>query len=144
MREIRTEVAIAAAPELVWQILTDFQAYPSWNPFIKRISGVAKAGAKLKLTIQPPESKPMQFSPKCLAANPNREFRWLGHLLIPGLFDGEHIFELIPQEDNSTLLIHREKFKGLLIPFFWKQLDNNTRKGFEKMNEALKNRAEAQ
>jgi uncharacterized protein YndB with AHSA1/START domain len=32
MRELGTEVEIAAPPERIWEILTDFAAYPDWNP----------------------------------------------------------------------------------------------------------------
>jgi len=36
----------------------------------------------------------MTFRPTILKAEPERELRWLGRLLLPGLFDGEHVFEI--------------------------------------------------
>jgi hypothetical protein len=30
------------------------------------------------------------------AVEPVRESRWIGHLLVPGLFDGQHQFEIHP------------------------------------------------
>jgi hypothetical protein len=36
----------------------------------------------------------MTFRPTVLNAETNRELRWLGHLLAPGLFDGEHSFTI--------------------------------------------------
>lgn len=36
----------------------------------------------------------MTFHPVVLVAVQERELRWLGRLLIPGLFDGEHTFQL--------------------------------------------------
>ena len=74
--------------------------------------------------------------------NPQKTFRWLGHLLIPGLFDGEHIFELEPFSENSTRLIQREEFQGILVGLFWRNLDTDVRSGFVAMNEALKKRVE--
>ena len=38
--------------------------------------------------------------------------------------------------------MHSEAFSVLLVPFFWRSLDTQTRKGFEEMNQALKLRAE--
>lgn len=35
--EISTEILINAIPDKIWAILTDFDKYPSWNPFIKYI-----------------------------------------------------------------------------------------------------------
>lgn len=147
LTEIRTEILINAAPQKVWRILTDFKAYPAWNPFIKSLEqtsqGELKVGSRLKALIAPPDASAMTFTPAVTALNVNREFRWLGHLFIPGLFDGEHIFELMENGDGTTTLIHRENFRGLLIPLFKKMLNDNSRRGFELMNRQLKAQAEA-
>ena len=37
MRELRAEIEIAAPPERVWRVLSDFDAYPDWDPFIRSI-----------------------------------------------------------------------------------------------------------
>lgn len=51
MRELRREIEIDALPERVWAVVTDFAAYPEWNPFIRRISGELQpqGGARMKL-----------------------------------------------------------------------------------------------
>jgi hypothetical protein len=85
----------------------------------------------------------MTFKPKVLTAEPNRELRWLGHLLVPGVFDGEHSFTIDPLEENRVRFVQREAFKGLLVPLFGRSLETNTQQGFEEMNRALKERAEA-
>ncbi len=142
MKELRTEINIQASPEGVWAVLTDFDSYPDWNPFIRSIEGKPEKGKRFKVTIQQPDSRPMTFNPVCLEMDESREFRWLGHLLFRGLFDGEHIFELQPGPDGTTRFIHRERFSGLLVPLLWKQLDTKARQGFEMMNLELKKRAE--
>ena len=43
-KEIKTEILINATPEKVWTILTNFDNYPNWNPFIKSIKGEVKVG----------------------------------------------------------------------------------------------------
>ena len=84
----------------------------------------------------------MNFRPKVLKAEPNRELRWLGHLVVPGLFDGEHIFVIEPLGPDRVRFIQREIFTGLLVPLFARGLDADTQRGFEEMNKALKVRAE--
>ena len=84
-REIRTQIGIEAAPEEVWRVLADFGAFPEWNPLIREISGEAKPGARLRVTIQPPGASPMAFQPIVIVCDPPRELRWLGRVLIPGL-----------------------------------------------------------
>ena len=142
MKEIKTEIKINAPVDKVWKILIDVDSYPKWNPFITSLEGTIKEGSIFKVTIHPPDSKPMTFKPKCLSIKDNKEFIWLGHLIIPGIFDGKHIFELTELGSDITKLVQWEEFKGLLVPFLWKQLDVNTRRGFELMNERLKEEAE--
>jgi len=142
MKKITTEIEINAPVEKVWAVLTDFNNYPKWNPFIISIDGDIKEGKQFKVILQQPDSKPMTFKPICLKLEKNKEFRWLGHLFIAGLFDGEHIFELQALNDGKTRFIQKENFKGLLVPLLWKQLDTKTRAGFELMNEKVKELAE--
>ena len=142
MKELRSEIEIQASAERVWQQLTDFTSFPLWNPFIRRVSGNALVGERLEVNIQPTGASGMSFRPTVLKVEPNRELRWLGHFLISGLFDGEHIFTIEPLGTNRARFIQREIFTGLLVPLFARGLDTDTRRGFEEMNSALKVRAE--
>ncbi len=142
MKEIKTHIKINASAREIWEILTDLENFSAWNPFITEASGDVKEGTKLSVHIQPPGSNGMNFKPKVTRVQKEREFRWLGHLFIPGIFDGEHIFELDPIDEGTTHFIHREKFKGILVPLLWNNLHTKTRQGFENMNRALKDQAE--
>jgi hypothetical protein len=92
--------------------------------------------------MQPSGANGMTFRPTVLKSEPNRELRWIGHLLIPGLFDGEHIFTIEPLGPNRVRFVQREIFTGLLVPLFARGLDTDTQRGFEEMNQALKVQAE--
>ena len=142
MKELRTEIEIQASAERVWQLLTDFPSFPQWNPFIRKASGKVQVGERLDINIQPSGASGMTFRPTVLKAEPNRELRWLGHLLISGLFDGEHIFTIEPFGEGRVRFTQREVFTGLLVPLFARGLDTDTRRGFEEMIQALKTRAE--
>jgi hypothetical protein len=141
-KEIKTELIINVTPEKIWTILTSFDNYPNWNPFIKSIKGEVKVGNKITARLEPPGAKGMTFKPKVLSFETNREFRWIGHILFPGLFDGEHKFELIDNGNGTTTFKQSETFGGVLVPLLKKMLDNNTKKGFEEMNKKLKELAE--
>lgn len=142
-KEITTEILIHAEPAFIWSVLTNFDNYPNWNPFIKSIKGEVGVGKKITARIEPPGAKGMTFKPTILAFQTNKELKWIGHLLFPGLFDGEHMFELIDHGNGTTTFIQREKFTGILVPLFKKMLEINTIKGFEAMNEKLKELAES-
>lgn len=141
---LHTEIEIEATAECIWQILTDFTAYPRWNPFIIWIEGLPIAGTRLKANIKPEGSRGMIFNPTVLQAVPNREFRWLGKLLFPGLMDGEHIFRLEPLGNGRTRFVQEETFRGLLVPLFLRLMTASTLAGFHAMNQALKKRVETQ
>jgi hypothetical protein len=142
MKELHSEIEIAAPAERVWRVLTDFPSYPQWNPFIRRIRGEPKTGERLEVRLEPPGGRGMTFRPKLLNVEANRELRWLGHLFVPGLFDGEHWLTIEPLGESRVRLVQREEFRGLLVPLLARSLDDNTRRGFEEMNHALKERAE--
>lgn len=140
--QLQTELEINAAAERVWSILTDFARYPEWNPFIRSIQGELVQGARLEVRIQPSGAKGMTFRPSVLAADAGRELRWLGHFLFPGIFDGEHRFEIEPIAAGRVRFRQSERFNGILVPLFKGSLDRDIKRGFEEMNRALKARAE--
>ncbi len=140
---ITTEINIDAPSDVVWSVLADTAAYEDWNPFVRKISGDVQPGNRVSITVGAPGSKPMDFSPRILVADPGAELRWIGHLGVPGLFDGEHFFVLQDAGDGRTQLIHGERFTGVLVYPIMKMIGGETRAGFKAMNAALKTRAEA-
>jgi hypothetical protein len=142
VKELRSQIEIGGPAERVWQVLTDFAAYPEWNPFIRRVNGRPEVGEQLVVRMRPSGTKGITFRPTVMKVEPNRQLRWLGHLLVPGLFDGEHIFEIEALDRDRVLFIQREIFKGLFVPLLARSLDRDTQRGFEEMNRALRERAE--
>jgi hypothetical protein len=141
MKNIQTEILINTDITKVWDVLMNFDNYPKWNPFITSISGESKLGSRLTVSIKPPGGNGMTFKPNILTLEANKEFRWKGKLGINGIFDGEHYFILEVLENDKTKFIQGEKFSGLLVPLVGKMLDK-TQKGFEAMNEKLKEMTE--
>ena len=100
MHEITTTMEINAPPRSVWKVLVDFQAHPQWNPFVRSIEGSPREGETLKVFIQPVGGKGMTFRPRVLRAVPDQELRWLGRVVLPGIFDGEHFFKIEPLDQG--------------------------------------------
>jgi hypothetical protein len=141
-RHIQHQIDIDAPPSVVWAQLADTDAYADWNPFVRRLSGQLSKGERLTVEIAPPGGRVMTFTPTVLAADPGNELRWLGRVVVRGLFDGEHSFRLQELPGGRTRLTQSERFRGLLVRPFGGTLEK-TRLGFEQMNRALKRRAEA-
>lgn len=140
---LRTEIVIAAPSDDVWSILTDFSSYPGWNPFVRQISGRLEVGSRLEVHLAPPGGRAMTIRPTVREVLPGRVLRWLGSLGVPGLFDGEHSFQIEPLGEGQVRFVHSERFSGILVPAIMAFIGKSTRQGFEAMNQALKERAEA-
>ena len=141
-KRITTEIIINAPKEKVWNILTDFDAYPQWNPFILSVKGKAVKGERLTNTLRN-GNKTVVFKPKVLNVVPNQYLGWLGSLGIKGLFDGYHYFEIEALSPTQVKLKHGEEFSGLLSTAILKKIAEATRQNFIRMNQALKERAES-
>jgi len=142
-KEIVTEIEINAAPSRVWQILTDFEKYPTWNSFIKKISGIPSSNNKLEVHMPDPRGGTMVFTPTVIAAEKDRELRWLGKSE-GDVFNGEHLFLLEPMDNNNNKVhfTQSEKFTGSMVASLEGWLDTAVKQNFEEMNRALKQRAE--
>ena len=141
---IESAIEIEATPETVWAILTDLASYPEWNPSIPSSQGTASVGEKLINRMQTPSGKGMTLKPTVTVADANTTFEWLGHLFLPGIFDGRHRFALMATPEGNTKFTQSEDLTGVLVPFMRKYLNTTTLAGFQDMNQALKARAETQ
>lgn len=141
-KRINTEIIINASAETVWQILTDLAAYPEWNPFIIKTEGTLQQGKRLRNTLRN-GNKTIVFKPIIQEVTPLISFSWLGSLLVRGLFDGKHFFKIEPVGPNQVKLVHGEDFSGILSSMILNKIGSATRENFVRMNQALKERAEA-
>ena len=143
--ELTTFVDIDAAPERVWQVLTDLSAYAEWNPFITRAEGTFVEGQRLSVDVPPVNAfVPSHLRPTVLEVVPGRRLRlWsrLDRLGIPGVFDVDHTVTLADR-DGGVRVWQQDHFGGLLAPVLIRSLNRRRSAAFEAMNAALKERAE--
>jgi hypothetical protein len=97
-------------------------------------------GTELKMLLQPPGGRGMEFHPKVRSVIPNKEISWQGR--IPGVFTGTHKFTLDPLEGNKTRFVQHSEFEGLAVRFGGEEFLEGGRRGFEEMERALKERVE--
>ena len=136
-KEITTQVLINGTQDQVWTVLTNFDKYSEWNPFIDYIEGDVNQGNKIDVKLGG-----MKFKPTVLKFVSKDELVWLGHVGFKGIFDGEHQFKLIDNSDGTTTFVQSERFTGILVGMMRKKLDREIVPQFDAMNVALKNRVE--
>lgn len=109
--------SVEASKQEAWAVLTDFDAYDEWNPFIRQASGEARVGTRLRLEAVLPGHDPESLDAKVLVARPERKLRWQDRLYLPGLRDWEYEFVLLPVEPGRVLVVQQLHVEGLLAPF---------------------------
>lgn len=142
-KEVRTEIEVNSTALQVWRVLTDFEAYGQWNPFIRRASGHASEGSRIEIHIETPGGSKRTYRPTITKAQEGKELRWVGKSSIPGFLSGEHIFSIEEAGSGTVRFVQREVFDGILTSFFGRSLDDDIKRGLQEMNRALKARAES-
>lgn len=144
MKGFRAEIRIEAPASRVWAVLTDFDAWPQWNPFVAWFRGRPEPGARIRVFIIPWSAGGTAFPATLIRFEPGREMTWRGAApLLPFLFSGEHRFRLEPEGETATRLIHEEVFRGLLVPIMSRRLERRMSPAYARFNEALKARVES-
>lgn len=138
--DISTTIGIAATPERVWAVLTDFAGYPAWNPVFCEASGELAVGNQITLkAIQPRNDRTMTVKVKVLAARPAAELRWESSVL--GVARTRRSFILSP-DVHGTQLAQTGSYQGLFTSFPAETI-SRIRANFDAINEAVKEQAEA-
>jgi len=143
-RTIRSAIEIRAPIEVVWRVLTDFDAYPAWNPHVVKVLGKPRVGGRITIHTQPPKGRTVVMRPVILSWTPPRELRWRATFVTRRLFSGEHGFQLEATGPDRVRFVQDETFSGVLVPLYSRLRLAATRRGFEQVNEALRERAETE
>ena len=139
-KTIDTRIDIDAPPCEVYDILAAFENYPKWNPYHVRVVGSGVVGEPLEVRVARPDGVVVDVPHMTLLeAEPCRALVWGGG--VPGVFRGEHRFDLSARADGGTQLSHTEVFSGLFIGFADLSVPVLT-EGYERMNEALRKEVE--
>ena len=138
MKEYRATTTISASPETIWQILTDAASYPEWDPNVHRIEGQIAPGEKI--TAYTKLSPGRAFPVTVTEFVPKQKMTWSGGMPL-GLFKGERMFTLVPNDNDSITFTVREIFSGPLLPLIGRSLPDLST-AFEQFAAGLKSRAE--
>lgn len=143
LKEIITRIEIRSNPEKVWKVLTDFELYKYWNPFIIKVTGSPIKGEKIEIELRTAAQKSRVYRPVITVVDPPRELRWYGKAILPLILDGEHIFTTRENEEHETIFTQREIFRGLGAYLGNAKMFDDIQRSFQMMNSSLKLRAES-
>ena len=139
MIQYHTSVKINASVKEVWNELTNFKEYPSWNPIVGKLDGEMKEGNKISTFIVPLKNT---FFPKLIRYKENKELLWIGTQVSKYIISAEHYYRLKVITETETELEHGEYFTGIFSYFLSKKLVARMHHSFEQHNILLKKRIE--
>jgi hypothetical protein len=133
------QVVVTAPRDVVWRLLTDFDGYSAWNPYITRARGEARVGETVTLH-ELNQGEPEDFECEVMDVKEQRKLRWRCRKYgVPGLLDREHAFRVLPIDGERVWLVYDGRLEGIFQPFT--DLDD-LKLGYRRMTNALKERAE--
>ena len=141
MKTFDSILEIDAPAEQVWEVLTDFAAYPEWNPALPTISGDLSVGSTLAMELDL-GGKRMAVTAEVQELEPGRAFSWKGHLAADALFTGRRKFTVASTGPGTSSFRHVESLRGLIVPAFMLAKGKAVAGHHHGLNAAVKQRAE--
>ena len=134
MKSFSATTTINASPETIWEILTNANGYPDWDPGIDRIEGHIALGEKVKFftKLNPSRASAVRVT----TFEPGRKMVLIGGVPF-GLFKSERTHTLTANADGTTIYLTREVFSRSLLPLFGSKIPDLT-EYFEKSAAGLK------
>lgn len=142
-RSIEASAEVDAPIEKVWAILTDFEAYPQWNPFTLSVDTRFEPGRPviMEVALMPPKTmRQVEFINLIEAP---RRIAWgyvMGHASI---LQANRYQVLEPLADGRCRYRTVDYFSGAMVPLMMATMGSKVRAGFEGVARALKDRAES-
>jgi hypothetical protein len=115
MRSFEASVRVDAAPEVVWEVLTDVGSWRDWDSGVDRVDGRVALGERITIHATMIRTRP--FSVTVTELRPYEAMRWLAGLPF-GLAVIERTYHLDPQDDGGTVLTVRQDHTGPLVFVF--------------------------
>jgi hypothetical protein len=135
-----TRIEIRARPDVVWKLLTELAAYPSWNSTVDRVEGAIGTGHTIKIHAKIAPGK--AFPVKVTTLEPPRKMVWTGGAPLKFLFKGERTFLVTPKTADTVEFSMEEVFDGLMAGVIGKSIPD-LQPAFDEFAACLKARAEA-
>jgi hypothetical protein len=128
-------VEVRASAEQVWRVLADLGQLPCWNPILWRMDGRRATNGDHSVRRAQLGKRMFRFS--VLNSEPNRQLRWQGRFLFPGLLHDEGVFVIEPIDEERVWFTLQQIFTGLLVPLCGRIAEASAKGQIQEVNRAL-------
>lgn len=126
----RARIEIKASPKIIWNIMADIEAWPSWNPKVKKscLKGELKEGTQFVW-----KAEPGKITSLIQNVKPPHILSWTGRVM--GI-NAIHIWK-IESTDGKTVVESEESWEGMLSRVMrdqmQKMLEDSLKSGLEHL-----------
>lgn len=133
---------IDAPKALVWTVLTDFEHYGEWNPFVPEATCDLRAGGAIEMQVKLRDTP--QFQREWVnSVTPGEAFSYSMKAVPLGTLRSLRVQTLEALGDDRTRYTSHFEIAGWLQPLVTSIFGGGMRRGFEGMALGLKRRAES-
>jgi uncharacterized protein YndB with AHSA1/START domain len=138
MKHYESTATIDAPPQVVWGVLRDASAWPTWDSGVTAVEGRIEEGEKI--TIRSAASPGRAFPVRVTTADAPRRLVFSGGMPL-GLFRGVRTYTLEP-DGAGTVFRMREEYTGPLLGMIWRSMPD-LQPSFAQFAAGLKQRVES-
>jgi hypothetical protein len=140
--KVEHRIGIQAPAEVIWEILSDIDNWPTWNPTYPKASGKLGIGKQLDLTLALPDTGPRDLAPYIADWVPETQILWT-ESFNAGMVKTVRFIEIENLGPANCIVSNGEQVDGLLAEIWLHKRRRALKKGYGAMSEALRDKAEA-
>jgi hypothetical protein len=141
-RAVEYRLGVQAPAEIVWEVVSEFEAWHQWNPLYRKAEGQMKIGTVLTLEQHLPGEPAKVITPIVQDWVPYEQLHWRS-TRIGGFVTAIRYLEIENMGETNSTFSNGELFMGLLLRFVGRDERRKLRAAFTEMGEAVRDRAEA-
>ena len=138
MKYFEATADIHSHSDKIWKLLTDAEAFPTWNPTVDRVEGTISSGQTIKVFVKVNPGR--AFPVKVTQFEAGRRMVWSGGMPL-GLFKGERTYDLTPVSEGLVRFKMREEYSGPMLSMIWSTIPD-LGPSFDEFARSLKKAAE--
>jgi len=140
--KVENRIGVQAPAEVIWEILSDIDGWPRWNPTYPEARGTLRIGAPLQLVEALPGLPRRELNVNVIDWVPETQILW-GERQPLGLVSTVRFIEIETVAKAACIFSNGVQVDGMLADLYLHKHRRPLRLGFAAMSEALKEMSEA-
>jgi hypothetical protein len=140
--KIEHRIGVQTPAPVIWEMVSNVNGWPAWNPLYPKARGEVGFGAELELEVALPGEAPRTIKPKVTDWTPGEQIIWQLSMM-GGLIRTTRYIELETLDNGNCIFSNGEIFEGPLMRLIGKRTQKAIKAGFRAFGETVRDRAEA-